>query len=217
MTIFSFLTPPRSNAPVLWRPPDARLSPISAATATPAATPATSADTASISLCAPDGTPRRVQLAPANQPERELALLLLPLALTRGETIFCDKGYSARDFALLSGAPPYHRPLTPSQLTAEQTLISLLSSNSSSPSSAPAKTCSPCSVTAPSLPQTSSCASSPTARPRDLHLPQPSTRRPTHPYTLRPSAYLSSPRCRCSSRNERGPMSRSVRRYAKPS
>jgi hypothetical protein len=50
-------------------------------------------------LCAPDGTPRVVQLAPANRPEREVALLLFARALKGGETIICDKGYAGRDFA----------------------------------------------------------------------------------------------------------------------
>jgi len=50
-------------------------------------------------LCAPDGTPRGVQLAPANQPEREVALLLFSRALKGGETIVCDKGYAGKDFA----------------------------------------------------------------------------------------------------------------------
>jgi hypothetical protein len=49
--------------------------------------------------CAPDGTPRAAILAPADQPEREVALRLLPNALHGGEQIVCDKGYSGRDFA----------------------------------------------------------------------------------------------------------------------
>ena len=50
-------------------------------------------------LCAPDGTPRAVQLAPADRPEREVALFLLPRALKGGETIVCDKWYAGKDFA----------------------------------------------------------------------------------------------------------------------
>jgi Transposase DDE domain len=50
-------------------------------------------------LCAPDGTPRAVELAPADRPEREVALSLLPRALKGGETIVCDKGYAGKDFA----------------------------------------------------------------------------------------------------------------------
>jgi hypothetical protein len=50
-------------------------------------------------LCAPDGTPRAVELAPANRPEREVALILFSRALRGGETIVCDKGYAGRDFA----------------------------------------------------------------------------------------------------------------------
>ena len=50
-------------------------------------------------LCAPDGTPRAVQLAPADRPEREVALALFGRALRGGETIVCDKGYAGRDFA----------------------------------------------------------------------------------------------------------------------
>jgi len=49
--------------------------------------------------CAPDGTPRAAALVSADRPEREVALTLLPRALTGGETIVCDKGYSGRDFA----------------------------------------------------------------------------------------------------------------------
>jgi hypothetical protein len=49
--------------------------------------------------CAPDGTPRASILAPADQPEREVALRLLPHALRGGEQIVCDKGYAGREFA----------------------------------------------------------------------------------------------------------------------
>ena len=49
-------------------------------------------------VCTPDGTPRAVQLAPADRPEREVALQLLHRALKGGETIVCDKGYAGREF-----------------------------------------------------------------------------------------------------------------------
>jgi hypothetical protein len=49
--------------------------------------------------CAPDGTPRAAALVSADRPEREVALRLLPRALTGGETIICDKGYAGREFA----------------------------------------------------------------------------------------------------------------------
>jgi Transposase DDE domain len=49
--------------------------------------------------CALDGTPRAAALVAADRPEREVALTLLPRALTGGETIVCDKGYAGRDFA----------------------------------------------------------------------------------------------------------------------
>jgi len=49
--------------------------------------------------CAPDGTPRAVTLAPADQPEREVALRMLPIALRGGEALVCDKGYAGKDFA----------------------------------------------------------------------------------------------------------------------
>jgi Transposase DDE domain len=49
--------------------------------------------------CTPDGTPRAATLAPADRPEREVALPLLARALHGGETIVCDKGYAGRDFA----------------------------------------------------------------------------------------------------------------------
>jgi hypothetical protein len=49
--------------------------------------------------CAPDGTPRAAALVSADRPEREVALTLLPRALTGGQTIVCDKGYAGREFA----------------------------------------------------------------------------------------------------------------------
>jgi hypothetical protein len=49
--------------------------------------------------CAADGTPRASILAPADQPEREVALRLLPQALRGGEQVICDKGYAGREFA----------------------------------------------------------------------------------------------------------------------
>jgi hypothetical protein len=49
--------------------------------------------------CSPDGTPRAAALVAADRPEREVALTLLPRALTGGETIVCDKGYAGREFA----------------------------------------------------------------------------------------------------------------------
>jgi hypothetical protein len=48
---------------------------------------------------APDGTPRAAILAPADQPEREIALRLLPRALHGGELVIADKGYAGKDFA----------------------------------------------------------------------------------------------------------------------
>jgi hypothetical protein len=47
---------------------------------------------------APDGTPRAAILAPADQPEREIALKLLPRALHGGELVIADKGYAGKDF-----------------------------------------------------------------------------------------------------------------------
>ena len=46
----------------------------------------------------PDGTPRAAILAPADQREREVALRLLPLALSGGEQIICDNGYAGEEF-----------------------------------------------------------------------------------------------------------------------
>ncbi len=48
---------------------------------------------------APDGTLRAAILAPADQPEREVALRLLPRALHGGELVIADKGYAGKDFA----------------------------------------------------------------------------------------------------------------------
>jgi hypothetical protein len=50
-------------------------------------------------LAAPDGTPRAVILAPADQKEREVALRLFPIGLHGGETIVADKGYAGRELA----------------------------------------------------------------------------------------------------------------------
>jgi Transposase DDE domain len=49
--------------------------------------------------CAADGTPRAAALVSADRPEREVALSLLPRALTGGETVVCDKGYAGHEFA----------------------------------------------------------------------------------------------------------------------
>jgi hypothetical protein len=49
-------------------------------------------------LAAPDGTPRAMILAPADQKEREVALRLLPWGLHGGEIIVCDKGYAGQAF-----------------------------------------------------------------------------------------------------------------------
>ena len=48
--------------------------------------------------CALDGTPRRAELRRADQPEREVALELLPRCLRGGEWVVCDKGDAGRDF-----------------------------------------------------------------------------------------------------------------------
>jgi hypothetical protein len=45
-----------------------------------------------------DGTPRAMILAPADQPEREVALRMLPMTLRGGEAIVCDKGYAGAEF-----------------------------------------------------------------------------------------------------------------------
>jgi len=49
-------------------------------------------------LAAPDGTPRAMILAPADQKERDVALRMLPWGLHGGEIIVCDKGYAGRAF-----------------------------------------------------------------------------------------------------------------------
>ena len=51
-------------------------------------------------LCAPDGTPRALELAHPSRDEREVALVLLER--TKREAVaclVCDKGYAGRDFA----------------------------------------------------------------------------------------------------------------------
>src|SRR3954462_7143548 len=109
--------------------------------------------------CSPDGTPRAAALVAADGPEREVALTLLPCALTGGETIVCDKGYAGREFAdavdALGGIV-----LRPARATEPQTPIHLApSDNESSPSSGPAKTCSASNGTAPAPRTTCSHAS----------------------------------------------------------
>jgi hypothetical protein len=54
-------------------------------------------------LCAPDGMPVSFALAPANEPEREVAAAMLERArgeklLTGGEIIVTDKGFAGREF-----------------------------------------------------------------------------------------------------------------------
>jgi len=51
-------------------------------------------------LCAPDGTPRALEIAHPMRGEREVALELLERCHRRGgEVLVCDKGYAGRDFA----------------------------------------------------------------------------------------------------------------------
>ena len=103
--------------------------------------------------CAPDGTPRAVELAPADRPEREVALPLLPRALRGGETIVCDKGYAGRDFArkVKELGATIVRPAA-GRRRGQKGRISLPSASASNRSSGPAKTCSTWSVTALALP-----------------------------------------------------------------
>jgi Transposase DDE domain len=51
-------------------------------------------------LCAPDGTPRALELASPKRDEREVGLELLARCTRRGgELLVCDKGYAGRGFA----------------------------------------------------------------------------------------------------------------------
>ena len=50
-------------------------------------------------LCAPDGTPRALELAFPKRDEREVGLELLERGARGGETLVCDKGYAGRAFA----------------------------------------------------------------------------------------------------------------------
>jgi transposase len=51
-------------------------------------------------LCAPDGTPRALELAHPTRDEREVGLELLERCTRRGgELLICDKGYAGREFA----------------------------------------------------------------------------------------------------------------------
>ena len=50
-------------------------------------------------ICAPDGTPRALELASPKRDEREVGLELLTRCSRRGaELLICDKGYAGRDF-----------------------------------------------------------------------------------------------------------------------
>lgn len=49
-------------------------------------------------LAAPDGTPRAVILASADEKERDVALRLFARGLHGGELVIADKGYAGRDF-----------------------------------------------------------------------------------------------------------------------
>jgi len=51
-------------------------------------------------LCAPDGTPRALELADPRRDEREVGIQLLERCRRRGgELLICDKGYAGREFA----------------------------------------------------------------------------------------------------------------------
>lgn len=54
-------------------------------------------------LAAPDGMPIGYCLAPANRPEREVALLLLTRSSVAGQTIIGDKGFAGRGFQAAVG------------------------------------------------------------------------------------------------------------------
>lgn len=49
-------------------------------------------------LAAPDGTPIAFELAPANAPEREVAIEMLERVPLEGHTVIADKGFSGREF-----------------------------------------------------------------------------------------------------------------------
>lgn len=50
-------------------------------------------------LCASDGTPIAFELAPANAPERQVAMEMLERVRLSGHTVVADKGFSGREFA----------------------------------------------------------------------------------------------------------------------
>ena len=49
-------------------------------------------------VCSPDGMPRGFCLAPANEPEREVAAALLERTLAGGEVLVGDKGFAGEEF-----------------------------------------------------------------------------------------------------------------------
>jgi len=49
-------------------------------------------------LCASDGTPIAFELAPANAPERQVAMEMLERVGLAGHTVIADKGFSGREF-----------------------------------------------------------------------------------------------------------------------
>lgn len=55
-------------------------------------------------LCAADGTPIAFELAPANAPEREVALEMLERVSLEGFTVIADKGFAGRDFEAFMAA-----------------------------------------------------------------------------------------------------------------
>src|SRR4051794_39597019 len=134
--------------------------------------------------CAPDGTPRAAALVAADRLEREVALTLLPRALTGGERIVCDKGYAGREFASAVAALDAV-VLRPPRQNEPQTRPHL--ANGSSRSSRPAKTCSRSNVTAPAHHATSSPASpsasspSPPASASTTNSGDPAEQSPTTP------------------------------------
>jgi hypothetical protein len=89
---------------------------------------------------APDGTPRAAILAPADQPEREIALRLLPRALHGGELVIADKGYAGKDFAAALRAWALGCCAPHARTSPTTACISPESASASRASSGPAKT-----------------------------------------------------------------------------
>jgi len=101
-------------------------------------------------ICAPDGTPRALELCSPKLDEREVGLVLLDRVRRHGAvTLIGDKGYAGRDFAEKVAQRDGRSSGHDAKTNPAADRISRRSANGSNRSSGPAKTCSPSNATAP--------------------------------------------------------------------